>query len=185
MLNLESIFKVLEQWEGCFAWMYLDTKGLVTTGVGNLLATAEAACGLEWYYSDGRRASTPDVVAAWNAVYAAHSGMLAAYYARFTSIRLAPSEAKDLALHRLQVEFLPGLRRIFSGFDDYPEPAQNVLIDMEYNEGAGNLAKFHHLIEACEHHAWPNAVQECTISTSRKARNDWRQAQFASLSAPA
>ena len=50
-----------EQLEGLTNWMYLDIKGLVTTGMGNLIDPIEAALRLTWHGADGSTAA-PDVV---------------------------------------------------------------------------------------------------------------------------
>ena len=50
-----------EPLEGLTDWMYLDIKGLVTTGMGNLIDPIEAALRLTWRGADGSTAA-PDVV---------------------------------------------------------------------------------------------------------------------------
>jgi len=180
MLTPEDFYPDLAVWEGCFTWMYLDEKGLVTTGTGNLLPTAASAAALEWW-AGPRRATDAEAAAAWTAVKAQKPNLLASYYARFTTCRLTPTYAKDLALRRLQEEFLPGIRKLFPGFDGYPGPAQRVIVDDAYNEGLGSLAGFTRLRRACEAGDWKAATKECVISTSRKKRNDWRQKLMGSL----
>ena len=46
-----------EPLEGLTSWMYLDIKGFVTTGMGNLIDPVPAALALTWHDADGMRAS--------------------------------------------------------------------------------------------------------------------------------
>ena len=70
--------------------------------------------------------------------------------------------ATDLATSRLEKEFLPGLRRLFPGFDAYPQPAQRALVDMIYTLGEGGLArKFPTVVEACRAGRFADAAAHC------------------------
>lgn len=53
--------------------MYLDEKGYVTTGTGNLIDPESSAQGLGWINTDGSLASPDQVQAAWTAVDALRS----------------------------------------------------------------------------------------------------------------
>ena len=55
-----------EQLEGRIRWMYLDIKGLVTTGVGNLIDPVEAALRLPWLVAaTGKPATEAQIRAEW------------------------------------------------------------------------------------------------------------------------
>jgi len=182
-MNADDFLPDLKRFEGLTTWMYRDTNeaGLVTTGVGNMLPTPAAAAELEWWVGNTRKATPDEVHAAFAAVKAAAPGKLAASYKRFTVVRLDPPYAERLALDRLAKEFLPGIRELFDGFDEYPDAAQRVIVDMAYNMGLGLLAKFHHLREACAASNWAQAAEECHVASSRPDRNDWRRGLFESL----
>ena len=55
-----SVFlKALKQWEGQHPFMYADTRGYVTTGIGHLLKTPEGALKLPWQHSKTGQPATP------------------------------------------------------------------------------------------------------------------------------
>lgn len=183
-MNADDFLPDLKRFEGLTTWMYRDTNeaGLVTTGVGNMLPTPAAAAKLEWWVGGHARKATPaEVHAAFAAVKAAPEKRGAAFYKRFTTIRLDPPYAERLALERLSSEFLPGIRDLFDGFDEYPDAAQRVIVDMAYNTGLGLLGKFRHLREACAASNWAQAAEECHVASSREERNAWRRELFESL----
>ena len=51
--------KALKQWEGQHPFMYADTRGYVTTGIGHLLKTPEGALKLPWHHSKTGQPATP------------------------------------------------------------------------------------------------------------------------------
>src|ERR1700689_2073956 len=51
--------------EGKCAWMYLDLKGLATTGRGNLIDPSGAAMGLPWLRKDNTAATAHEIAAEW------------------------------------------------------------------------------------------------------------------------
>src|SRR5690349_12725797 len=56
----------VRKWEGVTLWMYLDTKGKVTTGIGFLIDTLTAAKSLPWIVkSTGNRATAAEIEAEW------------------------------------------------------------------------------------------------------------------------
>lgn len=75
----------------------------------------------------------------------------------------------------MKKEFIPTLRRHLQGFDKYPVPARQALVDMIYNMGWASPAKDAHrkplpvhglvtfvpLIRAVEHGRWTDAALHC------------------------
>ena len=122
----------LLQWEGKVNFMYLDTRGFVTTGIGNKLASAEDANALPWQHrSTGLPAEPSEVRAAFVQVNDMRSEYVgkrvngenpyaAAHYERRTDLVLPEGTAMSLAISRLNKDFLPPLRGLFPGFDSYP-----------------------------------------------------------------
>jgi len=176
MSDLDSYVQALYRWEGRITWMYLDTRGLVTTGIGNLLKTSADALKLPWMKVDGSSALTEQV----NLTYVTVSNMKPGMPARNYKLDLTLSDQTVglLASTRLGTEFLPGLHRLFPGFDTYPLLARTVLVDMAYNLGISGIGRFSHLIAACTSRDWLAASNACSVKTSRPERNDWRKAQF-------
>lgn len=173
----------LARWEGFTTWLYLDTRGLVTVGIGNLLRDVQACRALPWQV-DGRQAATAEVDAAWTAVRAQQPARAASSYASATRIRLTQGEVLALAERRLTGEFLPGLRRLYPGWDTFPAPAQRALLDMAWNLGLGGLAKFRHLAGAVSARDWAAAARSCGRITSRPERNEFTRQLFRDAAMP-
>lgn len=49
--------------------------------------------------------------------------------------------------------------RLFSGFDQFPEPQQIVIVDLCFNLGGPKLATFHHTCAAIRAHNWADAAR--------------------------
>jgi GH24 family phage-related lysozyme (muramidase) len=178
-LSPEELVDDLLRWEGYTENMYVDTRGFVTVGIGNMLPSAEAAKKLPFIDAKTGKPATPEQIeAAFAAVARMRKGMSADKYAAATTLRLPESTVRQLASDRLKNEFLPALRRMFPGFDSFPASAQQALVDMAYNLGTGGLAKFKNLRAACEAGDWARAATECSRSTSRPARNEWTRQMF-------
>jgi GH24 family phage-related lysozyme (muramidase) len=165
--------------EGNVGHMYLDTKGLVTTGIGNLVKTPEAARKLPWVDTETGKPATPEQIdQAFATVHGMNKGLKAGEYGGATTLRLSTNVVRDLALGRLDREFLPGLRRQFPHFDSYPAPAQRALVDMIYSMGEGGIARYHNLRAVCEAGDWTAAAGECHRKDGRNSRNAWTSNQF-------
>lgn len=181
----DDLLDGLIMWEGLHDYLYQDSLGYVTTGIGNLVKTADAATKLDWIDSAGNPASEALVRSDWLRVAGASSGHAASYYEPLSQCRLPEGGAQSLARARLNAEFIPALEAQFPNFDDLPVPARRVLIDMIYNLGAAGLAKFTNLHAAVAAADWERAAVASHVSTSRDTRNDWRAAQFRSIAGSA
>ena len=178
-LSPEGLLGDLLRWEGHIRHMYLDKKGLVTVGIGNLLRSPDAARKLPFIDVTTGRPATPDqITAAFEQVAARKVGLSADRYAPATTLRLPAATVRQLAVDRVAQEFLPALRRQFRGFDGYPEGAQKALVDLIYSLGARGLADFKKLHAACEAGDWTRAAGECSRSSARAERNQWTRALF-------
>src|SRR6185369_8603303 len=122
------------------------------------------------------------------------------------SIEITEEQAKSWAIQRLKNEFLPQLRRYFKGFDSFPLPAREALIDMAYNMGVGSdehtvkakkkgeedkvvkargLASYKNLVRAVRAGDWQTASLHCWRKPSNaahpehaEARNAWTKKRF-------
>lgn len=175
-----SLLDGVRRWEGLCTWLYRDSLGYMTTGIGCLLNDVSEASELPWTLFDDVDipASADEVRLAWNAVARSPKGHAASWYAPLTRIRLTEAAAERLAQERIDREFLPGLRRLFPGFEALPEPAQGALLDMAFNIGVRGLEEFGHLRDAVARGDWRQAAATCHVRTCRDERNDWRAEQF-------
>ena len=185
-LDLNQLLEDLIQREGLLTNGYRDSTdhGGFTVGVGNMVPSDAACAQLPWLRPDGRQASPAEARACYAAVMAMPPKLDAHAYAKASDLRLSEDVCRDLCISRLQREFLPGLRRLFGGFDGYPAPAVRALVDMIYNLGEGReaeatgLAAFVNLRAACARGAWKRAAAESHRSTCRQTRNDWTRDRF-------
>ena len=182
--DLKAELTRLEPFEGREPFMYLDNADPpnVTTGVGFLLASDDAACALPWHHaSDGLPATPDEVRADFHRVQSMRGGMMAAAYRG--NLRLAPADIDAEGFRRLRV-FLDGLPGVFPGFDGFPAGVQQALLDLAWNCGLAapkGLAGWTHLRAACNAVPpdWQAASEQCSTanpnkSPARTARNDWR-----------
>jgi GH24 family phage-related lysozyme (muramidase) len=164
----------LVRWESNKSFMYVDTRGFVTTGIGNKLSNSQEAIALSWQHkTTGLPATSAEVGTAFERVRATYvefrnqnpdpkASASASHYEQATDLVLPPGKATELANARLRDDFLPKLQRIFPGFDRYPLPAQRALVDMIYTLGAKGLeTKFPTLVAACRRGDFATAANHC------------------------
>jgi GH24 family phage-related lysozyme (muramidase) len=176
---LEQSLAKLKEFEGCVPWMYRDTAGKVTVGVGLMLPDAKAAEALPFLL--GSRAATPQEIAAEYArVDAMTMGRASAFYKTPTSLELS-QQTIDAKLSSVLEGFEADLRTQFPHYDTLPDGVKMALLDMIYNLGpAGSFKGFPHLVAAVETGAWAQAAEHCTRRGPGDARNNWTRQQFLS-----
>lgn len=158
--------------------MYLDTKGLVTIGVGNLLAAESDAYALAFIKRDtGNKATREEIVTEYRHLKAQQPGMVASKYETFTNLTLTDDIIDEL-LETHVIEFETGLKKEFSRFDSYPEQAQEALLDMAFNLGVeGLIRKFPTLVKNAHECQWEICAQE----SHRKGIGDTRNQETRQL----
>ena len=168
--------------EGRVPYMYLDVKGLVTTGLGNLIDSTADAEQLAWQHRDGTPASTDEIDAEWERVkgrtdLAPQGG---GAFAADAELFLTDEEIDRVVLLKLgQMETTLKDRAPFAAFDDAPADAQLGLMSMAWGMGPMfAFPKFQTFVAAGN---WDGASTECrfqpdigTITT----RNDRDQQLF-------
>lgn len=165
-------------WEGRKSFMYVDTVGRVTVGVGLMLPNVAAAQRLKFVTrADGQPASASAIAADFLRVSAQPKAKPADSYKAFTQLDLPDAVIDDL-LKTLVTQFEQGLKSNFVGYDSYPAHAKRALMDMVYNLGLEGLLKFKNLKKAAESGNWAVAAQECERRGPSKARNDWTSEMF-------
>ena len=176
---LEQSLAKLKEFEGCVPWMYRDTVGKVTVGVGLMLPDAKAAQALPFVI--GTRPATPEEIAAdYARVDAMAMGRASAFYKTPASLVLT-EQTIDAKLSSILAGFEADLRTQFPHYDGLPDGVKMALLDMIYNLGPAGLFKgFPHLVAAVETGAWAQAAEHCTRRGPGPARNDWTRQQFLS-----
>ncbi len=176
---LDQSIATLKEFEGCVPWMYRDTVGKVTVGVGLMLPDAEAA--QELPFASGPRIATPSEIALEFArVHAIAMGHEASFYRAAESPELMP-QTIDAKLRTVLEGFEDHLRTQIPHYDGLPDGVKKALLDMVYNLGpAGLFRGFPHLMAAVEAGAWTQAAASCMRRGPGAVRNAWTREQFLS-----
>jgi len=170
----------LKSFEGCVPWMYRDSAGKVTVGVGLMLPDAAAACALPFHTADGSAATAQQIAAEFARVHALTMAKLPSYYRIGGSLEL-PEATIDERLSAVLTGFEATMRAHFTSYDLLPNGVKMALLDMSYNLGpAGLLEGYPRLIQAVETGAWAQAAAECARGGINAARNAWTRQQMLS-----
>lgn len=169
----------LKSFESCVSFMYLDTTGNVTVGVGHMIGSCADAQALAFILRQGGAAATAAQIASdYNSVAAQQKGMLYTHYQQFTSLDMA-ANAMDALLDADIAHVVANIKRWFPAFDGFPNPAKNALLDMAFNLGLPGLPlKFPHLTVAANRGDWNTCANECQRIGIQDSRNDWTKQQF-------
>lgn len=129
------------QFEGRVHTMYADVRGLITTGVGNLIDPIQAALSLPWRHADGGLASVDQIRADWNSLksrgvsVAHHNPDVQASIAGLT-LHLDDAAIDALVRSRLESNAADLQRRHFPKFADYPSDAQMAILSLAWAAGS-------------------------------------------------
>ncbi|MEE8300976.1 MAG: hypothetical protein V3S24_00920 [Candidatus Tectomicrobia bacterium] len=168
----EELREMIKTGEGCIPHMYLDTVGKVTVAVGQMMPTATDAETLTFVRRDtGASATAAEIRADFESVAQQTQGRIASSYKQFTQLDM-PEQAIDILLDRRIDEFQVGLRRDYSDYDSYPEPAKLGMIDMAFNLGnQGLVSKFPTFTRAARAQDWRACANECRRNGISDTRN--------------
>jgi hypothetical protein len=113
------------RFEGVLPFMYLDVKGLVTTGIGNLIDPVDSALTLPWKHKNGTRATPDEIRAEWTRVKG-HTELKLKGGGAFGKVitLVLDDEAID---HMVQTKLHQNeavLRQRYPGFETWPADAQ-------------------------------------------------------------
>ncbi len=120
--------------EGWDSFLYTDSRGLVTTGMGNLVNTVADAQRADWRNPDGTMASPAQVAQAWQVVHDAYPGVQSTACAKLTTIRLTDAGIQalvDAALDAAETE----LRKSFPDWDALPADEQAAILSHAWAMG--------------------------------------------------
>src|SRR5205807_514531 len=125
--------------EGNIPHMYVDTKGYVTVGIGNMLPNVTAARLLAFVNRTTKNAASADDISAdYKAVSTQPKAKAARWYRQFTRLDL-PDVAVN-ALFRARIDdFRKQLIKSYPRYESYPDAAQLAMLDMAFNLGTTAL----------------------------------------------
>ncbi|CAI2312544.1 hypothetical protein CGG83_18400 [Vibrio parahaemolyticus] len=133
----------LEQYEGRVEHMYLDTRGYITVGVGNMLSDVTAATKLPFVHrSTNEPATHEQIKEEFLRVKARPFGESepASRFKPFTVLKLTESVMNEQIAHHIQ-SFEKELKVIYGddAFTSYPDNVKLALFDMIFNLGMPKL----------------------------------------------
>jgi len=178
MSYLDDSLTNLKRFEGVVEWMYLDTRGLVTVGVGEMLPDVARAQSLPFVDSSGQPATPDAILADFKRVSDLAPAHSPDFYRVPTSLVLPPDAIDTLLMNRV-TDFDGQLSERFPAYASFPDPAKLGLLDMIYNLGAAKLFDtFHHFMSSVDNQDWLGAADNCHRMGPSQARNDWTRQQF-------
>lgn len=194
MLDTTTYLPKLKEFEGNVGYMYLDTGGNVTVGVGEMLPNAAAAQKFAFVRRADATAKPPvlpgpatadEIKADFDNVKQQAAAKAAEYYKQFTKLDL-PQSVIDSTVSSEVFQFTVGLTARFPEFPLYPAEACAALFDMAYNLGLSKLtSQFPTFCKAVKDKDWATAAKECKRGGIPDDRNDWTKAQFEKAAAAA
>lgn len=158
-----------EPFEGVIPWMYLDIKGLVTVGVGNLIDPVDLAVRLPFRFraQPGIAARPEQIADEWRRIKANQALSKAGHRAcqTLTQLGLDDGDITTLIAARLTANEISLKKHApFGAFDSWPADAQPGLLSMAWALGPGGPPKFPGFAAACGNLDFAGAAAECTIS---------------------
>lgn len=176
---LDQSLAELERFEGSIPWMYRDTAGKVTVGVGMMLPDSKAACALPFTIA-GTAASSHQIEEEYERVAALPMGRPAVFYRADQKPELPQSEIAAL-LRKVLTGFEEELRTHLPAYDTFPDGVKLALLDMAYNLGpVGLLHGFPRMMRAVAAQNWAEAAAACFRRGPSAARNAWTRQMFLS-----
>jgi hypothetical protein len=171
----EDFLAKTRELEGVCQWLYLDVRGLVTVGIGNLVDPIGSlwAANLDWVNLDWRNGDAPaedsEVWAAWRIVKGhqelrEHGG---GAFQHLTAIR-ATDESIDHLVEATITRFERALRVFYPEMPGWPDAAQVSVMLMAWALGAGFPAKWPKLSSALHRLNFELAAEECQMSEAHQ-----------------
>lgn len=157
--------------EACVDYLYLDVKGLVSSGLGNLLEPIGCVQRLDFVHPDGRYASQFEIMGSWRRVKQSDLDPLdgGEQYAKLTTIRLT-RESLDALIEQKLRSMEANVRIHFRNWASLPADMQLLILCMAWAMGPGFPDKFPKFTAAVNAEEWATAAAECLMD--EKDQND-------------
>jgi GH24 family phage-related lysozyme (muramidase) len=171
----DAFFAFSVSFESLVRWLYLDVKGFVTVGVGNLVDPPALLGGLTFLRKDGSIATASEVHAAWltvkNLQKHAKEGGGSKTFENATSLRVDPASIQRLVMAKLSANEVI-LKQTFPCWESWPACAQEAALSMTWAYGAAFTKTWPKFTWACLAHNWELAALECRASKKELARQN-------------
>ncbi len=181
---ISAWYPFIKRHEGEIAFMYLDTKGLVTTGIGNLIDPISLAVPIPFQFkannrhkvAAGKMATHQEIETEWKFLKN-HTNKAA--FIRGGARAIEPETSLELNAANRQNLFnaksASNERKLVNHFPDFhawPADAQIGLMAMAWGLGPGFPPKWPKFTKACKAQDFDAAAANSSIRTWRKERND-------------
>jgi hypothetical protein len=183
--ELDTVCDVLVEHEGLVTWLYCDSKGYVTVGVGDKVSEAGLLTMPFVHFADNNHATADEKLAAYDRVGRFfHQGLTANAYAVLSDLRLPLDFCRRRLAMRVKDEFVPAVEVHCPQFASFPLAAKLVLVDICYNVGVAGFAKFLTLIGLCNVFQFAKAANRAHTKKTGEdpsdpgtwgKRNTWRR----------
>jgi hypothetical protein len=155
--------------EGRVHSLYADVRGLMTTGMGNLVDPIDVALPLPWKTPQNNLAPKSQIVAAWNAVKNdPRSAVLGWVYAKSipeNNLHLDDGDIDTLIYSKLDANDSSFASR-FADWESRPADAQLAIHSMGWAMGPYFWSKFPRFTNAFTSEDYATCASECQISPS-------------------
>jgi len=175
---LEQAIAQTTAFETAVPWMYRDTRGFVTAGIGYMLPDVASAQALAFVDRQGQIAPPAAIHADFTRVQTLAPGLSCQAYRSTDSLTL-PEHAMTALLSNMIAANDLILRARLADYDGFPTPAKLALLDMLYNLGETKLFReYPLLLAAVNHQHWLTVSQQCHRAGPNSERNQWTRNQF-------
>ncbi len=179
-----SMIDFFKNHEKSVPYMYRDTKGYVTVGVGHMIPSRTHATELPFQYHDPltkkcRPATPREIENAYEQLPGrqGHQNNFSYTYYNPPERGLLPlylhnHQIDDLLKNDIQIHY-NDVRDKFDDFDTYPVSAQRALLDMQFNMGGRfNVKKWPKLYESIRNQQWSEAAYHAHRYQVHDKRNE-------------
>ncbi len=161
--SVQQYVTFTEPFEGTVPHMYLDIKGLVTCGLGNLIEPLQLGWNLPWRRKDGTLATQSEYMEDWNAVNGrpelARLGWTEA--ARYCKLHLSPEDILEtVKLKLLSNEVI--LRKRLPRYDEMCADGQLFLHSWAW--AVGPNSPYPRMLKHLSTGKYLSAIEECDIT---------------------
>jgi GH24 family phage-related lysozyme (muramidase) len=193
--NVRSVVeKKLEEYEGRYNHMYLDSKAKVTVGIGHLIANKGAVISVTMYTEKNKM---PHMVATMKQKQDEYDNLIkqkknykASWYKQHTSLIMKDTDINIQRKNHIDTFYseLVSVYKKTNGFkddfDNFPINVQKALFDMIFNLGQTNLRnKFIKFNDAIKQEKWKEAAKQSNRPDVNSIRNGYVKGLFNSVHA--
>ncbi len=181
--------EAIKQHEGIKSNLYLDSKGILTIGIGNNVSKLANFMELNLTdIKDGHTLTAAEKESLFSQIMSDVNSKTF-HEKNYSQYHVAASEIENKFNHQLEQSYRE-LERKIEGFQTLPIPAQQALLDMQFNMGntafqpSARTVRGHlylgwpKLFDAINRHDWASAAQESRRKDVQSSRNLWTYNKF-------